>query len=85
MTDEPFDAPNSRPTPRQRQRGEPLWSFQNGGVEWSAEIRFQGAGVGWEPQIFKNGEFVSGRRFILRDEAIGWAAAERAAIEKGDA
>jgi hypothetical protein len=29
-------------------------------------------------------EFPSGRRFILRDEAIGWADAGRAAIEKGD-
>jgi hypothetical protein len=31
------------------------------------------------------GEFVSGRRFILRDEAIGWPKAQRAALEKGGA
>jgi hypothetical protein len=30
------------------------------------------------------GEFVAGRRFILREEAVAWAEAERTAIKKGD-
>ena len=83
MVDDPFYAPNYRPEPRQRRRGEPLWTAERAGVEWFAELRFHGGGVGWEAQIFRDGEFVAGRRFILRDEAIGWAAAQRGEIEQG--
>ena len=36
----------------------------------NAAVRFHGGGVGWESQIFKDGEFVASRRFILRDKAI---------------
>jgi hypothetical protein len=64
--------------------GAPLWTFEKAGVEWSAEVRFHGGGVGSESQIFRNAEFVAGRRFILGEEAIGWAEAQRTAIEKGD-
>ena len=36
----------------------------------ASALRFHGGSVGWESQIFKDGEFVASHRFILRDKAI---------------
>ena len=38
---------------------------------------------GWEAMIFRDADLRIGRRFILREEAIGWAESERKDLEKG--
>jgi hypothetical protein len=55
---------------------EPLWSIQKGNVTWSAELRYHGE-YGVETQILRNGELVIGRRFMLKEQAVKWAAEER--------
>jgi hypothetical protein len=55
VSDEPFYAPGHRPPPRVRKPGEALWSSRYSDSGWSAELRSQGADVGWESQIFKDG------------------------------
>jgi len=75
----------ARPLVRQRRPGEPLWTIRVNHVTYSAELMFHGESYGWEAQIFRETEFTMGRRFILREKAIGWAEAEKQAIEEGDA
>jgi hypothetical protein len=73
-----------KPAPRCRPRpGEPLWSVRKGDVTWSAELRFNGE-YGVEAQILRNGELVIGRRFLLKEQAIRWAEAERQHRERGE-
>jgi hypothetical protein len=51
-------------------------------VTWSAELRVHGE-YGVEAQILRNGELTIGRRFLLKEQAIRWAEAERAAHVSG--
>jgi hypothetical protein len=41
-----------------------------------AERRVDGEFLGWDVRIFKDADLLIGRRFIFREEAIGWAANE---------
>ena len=52
-------------------------------VKYSAELKFHGETYGWECQIFRETDFTMGRRFILREEAAGWAEWTKGEIEKG--
>ena len=69
-----------RPPPRKQRPGEPLWSVRVNGATWEAELRYHGE-YGVEAQIFKQGEFLIGRRFDTRELAIQWAKLERAELE----
>ena len=51
--------------------------MQKGDVTWSAELRFHGE-YGVEAQIRRDGELVIGRRFVLKEQAVKWAEAEKA-------
>jgi hypothetical protein len=84
MSENPLHA-GHRPPTRERRPGELLWTVRKDHVTWTCELFFRGKSYGWEAQIFRDTDLRIGRRFILRDEAIGWANAQRAAIEKGDA
>lgn len=53
-------------------------------VTWSAQLFFRGEGYGWEVQILRNGELTIGRRFLLREEAVAWAEAEKAHAGGGE-
>jgi hypothetical protein len=82
MADDPFYAPNAKPTPpRVPRAGEPLWSVRANGATWEAELRYHGE-YGVEAQILKQGELVIGRRFDTRELAVLWAEQERKAIER---
>jgi hypothetical protein len=67
--------PQARPTVPPT-AGEPLWSVRKGDVTWSAELRYHGE-YGVEAQILRNGELVIGRRFVLKEQAVKWAEAEK--------
>ena len=74
-----------KPAPRRRPRpGEPLWSVQKGDETWSAELFFRGEDVGWEAMILRDGDLASGRTFVLRDLAVGWAKNERDRLESNE-
>jgi hypothetical protein len=83
MSDNPLHSGHVPPV-RQRKPGEVVWSIRVNHVNWSAELKFHGESYGWECQSFRETDFRFGRRFILREEALGFAAAEKQAIEKGD-
>jgi hypothetical protein len=69
-----------KPAARDRPRpGEPLWSIRKGDVTWSAELRYHGE-YGVEAQILRNGELSIGRRFPLKEQAVGWAEEEKAHV-----
>jgi hypothetical protein len=68
------------PPPCKPRPGEPLWSLRKDGVTWDAELRYHGE-YGVEAQILRQGEFVFGRRFDTRAEAVQGAEEERKAIE----
>jgi hypothetical protein len=61
MTDQPFYSPAHTTAPRQPWPGELLWSIPKEGRELEAELRDHGQ-WGVEVQIFKDGEFLNGRR-----------------------
>jgi hypothetical protein len=44
-------------------------------------LLFRGESYGWEAQIFRDKDFTIGRRFILREEAAGWAEWMKGEIE----
>jgi hypothetical protein len=66
-----------------RTPGEPLSEFRKDHVTWSSELKFRGESYGWEAMILREGELSISRRFLLRSQAMAWADAERADIEKG--
>jgi len=84
VSDNPMHA-GHRPPVRQRKPGELLWPVRKDHVNWTCELKFHGESYGWEAQIYRETDFRIGRRFILREEAIGWAEQERQDIEKGGA
>jgi hypothetical protein len=78
--------------PRRGEPGELLFEFLRGHDRVRCELRDHGE-YGFEAQFLINEELVIGRIFhqrlnparTPRAMAIGWAEAERKAIEKGDA
>jgi hypothetical protein len=57
-------------------------------VTGSAELFFRGEDVGWETQIFRDGDLAIARTFILRDLAVGGRRTSgigwRAAVRSGE-
>ena len=84
VTDEPFYSPTHRPPQRQRRAGELQWTVRSDHATWTCELFFRREFVGWEAQIFRDGELVIGRTFILKGAADGWANGEREGLEKVD-
>jgi hypothetical protein len=86
MSDQPFYAPARKPaTPRQRQPGEHLWSVQKDGQQLECELRDHDA---WsaEVQIYRDGEFLYGRRWPSRALALEGADDQKAAyLKNGEA
>jgi hypothetical protein len=82
MSDEWY-SPGHKLTARVARPGEPLWQVCVDHVTWSAELRFHGESYGVETQIFRDGELVIGRRFVVREQAIKWADEQRRDIERG--
>jgi len=74
---------NYRPPPRVRRTGETLWTVRREHVTWSCELHFRGESYGWEAQILREGDLHTGRRFLLREQTVKWAAQEREWIERG--
>jgi hypothetical protein len=70
VSDDPHFA-GYRPPTRQRRPGELLWTIVVNHLRWTAELMFRGEGYGWECQFFRETDFRYGRRFILKEEAIG--------------
>ena len=71
-----------KPAPRRRKTPEePLWSVHRNNVTWSAALHFHGESVGWEAQIFRDGDLSIARTFVLRDLAVGGAKNERDRLE----
>ena len=73
---------NHVPPQRQRRPGELLWTVRKDHVTWACELFFRGEPYGWEAMIFRETDLRIGRRFILRQEAIGWAESERQDLEQ---
>jgi hypothetical protein len=73
MADEPFFAPNAKPLPpRQPQPGELIWTLHKGTEHVECVLRSHGE-LGVETQLYRNGGFYGGRRFDLREDALGHA------------
>jgi hypothetical protein len=83
VSDDPHFA-GYRPPARERRPGDLLWTVRRDHVTWTCELFFRGESVGWEAQIFRDGDLRIGRTFVLKDIAIGWADSERQHIQKGD-
>jgi hypothetical protein len=82
MDDPMWYSPDRRPpAPRQPKPGEHVWTLQKGFTTAHCELRSHGD-YGCEAQTFEDGEFVAGRRFDTRAEALEWAASERAELER---
>jgi hypothetical protein len=85
MSDDlPFYAPNKPPRPaREPNRGEHLWSLLNDNVRYDVELRDDYArGAGTELQLFRDDEFIYGRRYVTRDAAIAEADALKAILQQ---
>jgi hypothetical protein len=78
--DLPFYHPNKKLPIRVPNPGEPLWTVRVAHINWSCELRSHGE-WGTEAQILRDGELVIGRRFLTREEAVGWAEGQRRRIE----
>ena len=72
-----------RPPARLPRPGEPLFAFVRASDQapMACELRFHGESWGWEAQFFDRGEFLIGRRFDTRNQALQWAELERQAID----
>jgi hypothetical protein len=83
--DDPFNAPDRKPTSQQTQPGELLFEFvrESDHAHFRCELRAHGE-WGVEAQFWMNGELLIARRFDSRALAVQWAVVERQAIEKGD-
>jgi len=79
----PFYSPNYRPPPATtavlRSRS---GTFRKDYATWSCGLRYHSE---WsvEAQIFRDTDFVIGRRFDLRELALRWAEELRGDIERG--
>ena len=82
MSDEPFTTPGLQIPQRQLQPGEKLFEFLVGHKRHLCELRDHGK-WGTEAQFFVNEEFVMGRRFDTRAQAIQWAELKRECRREG--
>jgi hypothetical protein len=85
MSDEPpFYAPNrTPPAPRQPHPGEHLWTIQKYGHRLDCELRDHG-NWGVEVQIYREQEFLYGRRWPTRELALEEADDQKATyLRKG--
>jgi hypothetical protein len=84
LSDQPFYAPDHKPAPpRPRQPGEHLWTIQKDGHQLDCELRDHGA-WGVEVQIYREREFLYGRRWPTRALALKEADQQRATyLSKG--
>jgi hypothetical protein len=55
---------------------ETLWTLTKDGKRFTCELRSLGK-YGWECQFLEDDEFLDGRRFAMRSQAIEWADLER--------
>lgn len=55
---------------------ESLWTLTKNGKRFTCELRSHGK-YGWECQFLEDAEFVDGRRFAMRSQALEWATLER--------
>jgi hypothetical protein len=69
MNDQPFDSPNHTPARRQPRVGEHLWAIRKNCRQLDCELRDHG-GWGVEVQVSREGEFLYGRRWATRAEAL---------------
>jgi hypothetical protein len=69
MNDEPFYAPNRTTAPPERRPSEHLWAVRKDGRQLDCELRDHGA-WGVEVQVYREGEFLYGRRWASRALAL---------------
>jgi hypothetical protein len=69
MSDQPFYAPNRTTALRQPRVGEQLWAIRKDGRQLACELRDDGE-AGVEVQMFRDGEFLFGRRWATRALAL---------------
>lgn len=55
---------------------EALWTLTKDGRRFTCELQSHGK-YGWECQFLEAEEFVDGRRFPMRSQALDWANLER--------
>jgi len=72
MSDPPFYEPNHRIPPRQPRAGASLWTIQKDGRNLTCELRDDGE-WGVELQVYREGEFLYGRRWATRALALAEA------------
>jgi hypothetical protein len=77
MGDEPFYAPNRKIAPRQPRVGEHLWAVQKDGRQLDCELRDHGE-WGVEVQVYREREFLYGRRWATRALALEGADEQKA-------
>jgi hypothetical protein len=84
MSDQPFYAPNFKPTPTpQRKPREFLWAIRKDGQQLDCELRDHGP-WGVEVQIYREREFLYGRRWPTRALALEEAEDQKATyLRKG--
>jgi hypothetical protein len=83
MSDQPFHTPDHKPALRQRQPSEHLWAIRKDGQQLDCELRDHGA-WGVEVQVYREREFLYGRRWASRALAIEEADAQKTAyLAKG--
>jgi hypothetical protein len=84
MSDDAFYRPNHRPPPQRTELlpGEHVWTLRTNGRQVDCELLFHGESYGWECQCFYGGEFVCGRRFPLRADALLEAKVHRQRLLK---
>jgi hypothetical protein len=72
--DQPFYAPDHKPaSPRHPQPGELLWTIRKDGRQYDCELRDHGV-WGVEVQVYREREFLYGRRWATRALALEEAA-----------
>ena len=71
------------PEPPSQKSAEHLFDFVRASdrAAMSCRLKFHGESYGWEALFYANDEFLIGRRFIMRAQAIEWAHDERKAME----
>jgi hypothetical protein len=77
MSDEPFYAPNRTTAPRQRQPSEHPWAVRKDGRQLDRELRDHGE-WGVEVQVYREREFLYGRRWATRALALEEADEQKA-------
>ena len=77
MSDEPFDATTRTVPPPQPRAGEPLWTIQKDGRTFACEIHDDWE-LGVQVQVYREGEYLYGRRWATRALALAKADEQKA-------